>query len=242
MTRSNGQDGQVWGMWGMATPTPPAHIHLGPGGEDKVQGRARTLKTRWYNTCWMCWRWHANLLLNRLSISYQQFCTYDEYSKVLITFNRLDQVNCWIWGLSTQGHKLQRYPVQYSTLKNMRSSQAEDILRLNQNMAKNALSGCSLPGNPPTWFVLVKGRRLIFLLRWLTFLPPQSQEAASIYTYGGGTLCSPLRTLPRPRLYFLSEIHSLKFLYIEYQVNINKQQHINNPSSSITRGWQNVHL
>ena len=84
----------------------------------------------------------------------------------------------------------------------MRSSQAEDILRLNQNMAKNALSGCSLPGNPPTWFVLVKGRRLIFLLRWLTFLPPQSPEAASIYTYGGGTLCSPLRTLPRPRLYF----------------------------------------
>ena len=122
----------------------------------------------------------------------------------------------------------------------MRSSQAEDILRLNQNMAKNALSGCSLPGNPPTWFVLVKGRRLIFLLRWLTFLPPQSQEAASIYTYGGGTLCSPLRTLPRPRLYFLSEIHSLKFLYIEYQVNINKQQHINNPSSSIIRGWQHV--
>ena len=106
MTRSNGQDGQVWGMWGMATPTPPAHIHLGPGGEDKVQGRARTLKTRWYNTCWMCWRWHANLLLNILSISYQQFCTYDEYLKVLITFNRLDQVNCWILGLSTQGHKL----------------------------------------------------------------------------------------------------------------------------------------
>ena len=105
-------DSVQWAGWasvgdvGDGHPHIPAHIHLGPGGEDKVQGRARTLKTRWYNTCWMCWRWHANLLLNRLSISYKQFCTYDEYSKVLITFNRLDQENCWILGLSTQGHKL----------------------------------------------------------------------------------------------------------------------------------------